>query len=92
MYIVLAALILAFGASGIAVIIAVVVESIRTLSSSGAIASIFIQLGVGLMTGALLLLLTVGVVKLTALLLNNTTKFFIRTIKKRTKKEDESHA
>lgn len=89
LYIVLFSFVIAFGASGIAVIFAFLLESVRTLSTSGELSAAFIQLGIGFILGAILLLLTVISIKITKVLLNGTNKFFIKIIRKRSKKGDE---
>lgn len=89
LFITLFSLIISFGLSGIGVIISVFVQSISTLVSGGEISVIFIQLGLGLLSGAILILLTLELVRLTKILLNKTNKLFLKIIKKKSKKGEE---
>lgn len=92
LFIVLFALIFVFGFTGICVILAVFIHSFSTLSTGGDIASIFIQLGLGLMSSAFLIGLTIELYKAMKLLLNKINRFFLKTIKKKTKKGEEVNA
>lgn len=87
LFIVLFALVFSFGASGIAVIIAIITQSVVTVITTGEIGAFFIQLGLGLAAGSILLLLTIELFKLTKFLLNKTNKLFSKVIKKRLRKE-----
>lgn len=89
LFVVLFSLIVSFGASGISVIIAVFVDSIVTIIDGGEIYSIFIKLGLGLISGAILIFFTLELFKLAKILLNKTNKIFLKIIKKKSKKGDE---
>ncbi len=89
LYLVLFSLILAFGLSGICAIIAVLAQGIISFISGGEISVILIQLGLGLSIGAFLILLALWVFSFTKILLNNTNKLFLKTIKKKSKKGDD---
>lgn len=90
LYLVLLLIVLSFSVSGFGVIIGVIVESTRTIISGGALATILIQLGAGFVVGALLMFVAIGTAKITKVLLNRTNKFFIRMIRKRSKKGIET--
>lgn len=85
-------IIIVFGLTGISIVIAVFLNSIRTLSTGGDIATIFIQLGLGFISSAFLIGLTMELYKAMKILLNKTNQLFIKTIKKKAKKGDENRA
>src|SRR5690606_8549628 len=86
MFIVLFSLILSFGLSGITVIGAGIVQSIISFATGEEVFVGLIQLGVSLIIGPMLLILTMYVFKLTQYLLNGTIKSFARLVGKKSKK------
>ncbi|WP_162163858.1 DUF1700 domain-containing protein [Acholeplasma hippikon] len=89
MFIVLLALILAFGVSGIATIITVVFQGVSSLSIGGNVAHTSVQIGLGFIIGSILVLLSIYLNKITKYLLNQTNKWFTKIIKRKSIKGEE---
>ena len=86
MFIVLFAMILAFGLSGITVLISLLFQGIVTIFSSGDVWVGLTLIGVGLTVGSILIFFALYIKDITIVLLNATTKWFAKLVGKKSKK------
>jgi len=86
MFIVLFAMILAFGLSGITVLISLLFQGIVTIFSSGDVWVGLTLIGVGLTVGSILIFFAIYIKDITIVLLNATTKWFAKLVGKKSKK------